>query len=63
MYSLHIPVIRPKRRKYNKFFFFHLNNQTFLALMKHEVLVFKVFSVGLHKLIHYNSRTSALDFT
>ena len=54
MYSFHTHMIRPKRRKYSKAFFY-LSNQTLLVLMKHEVLVFKVFGAGLHKLIHFNS--------
>ena len=44
-------------------FFFHLNNQTSVVLMKYEVLVFKVFSSGLHKLSHFNSQISTLGFT
>ena len=32
-------------------FFFHLNNQTSVVLMKYEVLVFKVFSSGLTNLV------------
>ena len=43
--------------------FFYLSNQTLLVLMKHEVLVFKVFGAGLHKLIHFNSWTLPLYFT
>ena len=62
MYSFHTHVIRPKRRKYSKAFFY-LSNQTLLVLMKHEVLVFKVFGAGLHKLIHFNSWTLPLYFT
>ena len=34
-------------------FYFHLNNQTSLVLMKHEVLVFKVFGSDLHEVIGY----------
>ena len=44
-------------------FFFHLNNQTSLVLMKREVLVFKVFGSDLHEVSHFNSRISALVFT
>ena len=45
------------------YIFFHLSNKNLLVLMKHEVLVFKVFGGGLHKLSHFNSRISTLDFT
>ena len=44
-------------------FLFHVNHQTSLVLMKHEVLYFKVFGGGLHKLSHFNSWISAFDFT
>ena len=68
VYSLFIRVMRPCRRKYNKFFF-HLNNKNSLVLMKHEDLVFKLFGGGLHKLSHghqwtwTNSWTSTLGVT
>ena len=62
VYSLFIRVMRPCRRKYNKFFF-HLNNKNSLVLMKHEDLVFKLFGGGLHKRSHFNSWTSTLGLT
>ena len=48
-------------------FFFYLNNQISLypwnIRWKHEVLVFKVFGGGLHKLSHFNLWAFTLDFT
>ena len=44
-------------------FFFNLNNETSLVLMKHEVLVFKVFSGDLQKPSHFNSRIPTFDLT
>ena len=44
-------------------FFFNLDNHTLSALMKNKVLIFKVLGSDLHKLSHFNSRISTLDFT
>ena len=51
------------RKTYNFSMVDTRGNKNLLVLMKHEVLVFKVFGGGLHKLSHFNSRISTLDFT
>ena len=58
-----ISILSDHRERGTIIFFFDLHNHTLSALMKNKVLIFKVFGSDLHKLSHFNSRISTLDFT